>query len=74
MISPDVGKELRRAEIRSALRDKLSPKETNTRTHRKFHSCLTLVEVNERVSTSWKSINDFTKCVLEELAEEGRRI
>mmetsp|Transcript_18999 Transcript_18999/g.40067 ORF Transcript_18999/g.40067 Transcript_18999/m.40067 type:complete len:521 (-) Transcript_18999:92-1654(-) len=64
---------LRRTEIRSALRENLSAKDEKSRNHRKSHGCISFLEMNEIVSVSWKSIDDFSRSIFEELAEEGRR-
>ena len=74
-MSPNHVKELRRTEIRLALRDNLFPKDAKTRTRCKFHaSCMSYVEMNRKVCASWKSIDDFAKSVFDELAEEGRKV
>ena len=74
-MSPDHVKELCRTEIRSAFLQNLSPKDTSKRNHRKSHGCMpSFLEMNAVMSASWKSIDNFTRSVFEELAEEGRHI
>ena len=74
-MSPDHVKELCRTEIRSALLQNLSPKDTSKRNHRKSHGCMpSFLEMNAIMSASWKSIDNFTRSVFEELAGEGRHI
>ena len=63
-----------RTEIRSELLSNLSPNETRKRTHRKSHGAMSFLEMNKAMVSSWKSINDETRGVFEELAEIGRRM
>ena len=72
IMSPEHVKLFRQTGIRSALREKLSPKDTSNRTHRKSHGCISFSEMNKIMCASWKSIDDFARSVFEELAEEGR--
>ena len=72
---PEHLKELRRSEIRSVLHgDSLSPKDTRNRSHRKSHGALSFLEMNKVMVASWKSADDFSRSVFDELAEEGRRM
>ena len=66
--------ELSRAEIRASLLDNLVPKDTSQRAHRKSHGAMSFLEMNKIMVASWKSINDTTHGVFEELAEEGRKM
>ncbi|KAL7531796.1 hypothetical protein ACHAXR_004239 [Thalassiosira sp. AJA248-18] len=73
-MSPERVMELRRTEIRSALRENLSPKDTSKRTHRKSHGAMSFLEMNQLMCASWKAIDDFSRSVFDELAEEGRSV
>ena len=70
--SPEL-KEHRRNVIRSALLDNLVPTETK-RSHRKSHGAMNFLEMNKIMCASWKSIDEYSLSVFEELAEEGRGI
>lgn len=68
-------KELRRAEIRSALLHRLSPQDTDSRSHRKAKaSAISFLQLSKMMIDNWKSIDDFGRSVFEELAVEGRKI
>mmetsp|Transcript_23963 Transcript_23963/g.42890 ORF Transcript_23963/g.42890 Transcript_23963/m.42890 type:complete len:226 (-) Transcript_23963:215-892(-) len=69
---PENAKELRRNEIRSALLQNLSAKDSSKQSHRKSHGAMRFLEMNKIMCDSWKSIHDFTRFVFEEFAEEGR--
>lgn len=75
-MSREIINELSRSSIRSALLDSLSPKDTRNRVHRKstLGLGLSFLEMNKIMVASWKSIEDDTRLVFEELAEEGRRM
>ena len=66
--------ELSRSEIRSELLTNLSPNETRKRTHRKSQGAMSFLEMNKHMVCSWKSIDEETRSVFEELAEIGRRV
>ena len=66
--------EVSRAEIRASLLDNLVPKDTSQRAHRKSHGAMSFLEMNKIMVGSWKNINDTTRSVFEELAEEGRKM
>jgi len=72
-MSQDEVATLSRSEIRGALLTNLSPNETRKRTHRKSHGAMSFLEMNKAMVASWKSIDDTTRAVFEELAEIGRR-
>ena len=72
-LSPAKRNEISRTEIRKVLVNNLSPNEsTRDRLHRKSHGCMSFIEMSKIMSTSWKSIDEYTKSVFEELAQEGR--
>ena len=72
-LSPTKRNEISRTEIRKVLVNNLSPNEsTRDRLHRKSHGCMSFIEMSKIMSTSWKSIDEYTKSVFEELAQEGR--
>ena len=72
-MSQDEVATLSRSEIRGALLTNLSPNETRKRTHRKSHGAMSFLDMNKAMVASWKSIDDTTRAVFEELAEIGRR-
>ena len=72
-MSQDEVATLSRSEIRGALLTNLSPNETRKRTHRKTHGAMSFLEMTRAMVASWKSIDDTTRAVFEELAEIGRR-
>jgi len=65
-MSPKQLKELRRATIRLALHGNLDSQES----HHKSRDG----EIDEAMLARWKSVDDYTKFVLKELVEEGRRL
>ena len=73
-MSPESLRELRRTEILTALQENISPKDNRNRSHRKSHGTLSFLEMNKIMVASWKSVDDYTRSVFEELAEEGRRM
>eukprot|EP00581_Thalassiosira_minuscula_P032732 CAMPEP_0183784910 /NCGR_PEP_ID=MMETSP0739-20130205/66231_1 /TAXON_ID=385413 /ORGANISM="Thalassiosira miniscula, Strain CCMP1093" /LENGTH=556 /DNA_ID=CAMNT_0026028901 /DNA_START=69 /DNA_END=1739 /DNA_ORIENTATION=- len=73
-MSPKHVQWLRRTEIRSALLQNLSPKETRSRTHLKAHGGMSFVTMSKLMCDGWKFIDEFARCVFEELAEEGRKM
>ena len=74
IMTPTQLNELSRAEIRASLLDNLVPKDTSQRAHRKSHGAMSFLEMNKIMVGSWKNINDTTRSVFEELAEEGRKM
>ena len=73
-MTPEQVQELRRSEIRSALQESLTPKDTRNRRHRKSHGALNFLEMNKVVVAGWRLVDDFARSVFEELANEGRRM
>ena len=73
-MTPEQVQELRRSEIRSALQESLIPKDTRNRRHRKSHGALSFLEMNKVVVAGWRLVDDFTRSVFEELANEGRKM
>ena len=72
-LSPTQRHEISRTKIRRVLVNNLSPNEsTRDRLHRKTHGCMSFTEMSKIMSTSWKSIDEYSKSVFEELAKEGR--
>lgn len=71
--SEDVN-DIRRNEIRSALCEHLSPKDSSKRSHRKSHGACSFLEMNNMMCSAWKSIDDFARSQFEELANEGRSV
>lgn len=67
-------KQIRREAIRSSLKENLTPKDTTKRTHRKSHGAMSFLEMNKLMCTSWKGIDEFSRNIFEELAEEGRGV
>ncbi|KAL9183017.1 hypothetical protein ACHAXT_004804 [Thalassiosira profunda] len=65
---------LRRTAIRSSIADKITPKHVTKRAHRKSHGAMGFLEMGRIMSVSWKTMDDFSREVFEELAEEGRKI
>eukprot|EP01083_Nonionella_stella_P012509 35491_1 len=73
-MSPQQLKEYRAKAIRDALQQNLAPKDAKSkRSHSKTHG-MGFLEINEMVGASWRGLDDFSKSVLEELAEEGRKM
>jgi len=68
-LSPGQVSELSKQEIRSALLPNLSPNDTRKRTHRKSHGAMSFLEMNKVMVASWKSVDEETRSVFEELAE-----
>ena len=68
-LSPAQVSELSKQEIRSALLPNLSPNDTRKRTHRKSHGAMSFLEMNKVMVASWKSVDEDTRSVFEELAE-----
>lgn len=73
-MTPEQVQELRRSEIRSALQESLTPKDTRNRRHRKSHGALNFLEMNKVVVAGWRLVDEFARSVFEELANEGRRM
>ena len=74
-LSPAQRREISRTKIRRVLVNNLSPNEsTRDRLHRKTHGCMSFTEMSKIMSTSWKSIDEYSKSVFEELAKEGRTV
>jgi len=73
-ISPEQVNDFRRKEIRAAMQENLSPKDNRNRSHRKSHGALSFLEMSKLMVTRWKSIDDLSRSVFEELAEEGRQV
>lgn len=71
-LSTEDVKKIRRNEIRSALLQQLTPKDSSKRTHRKSHGAISFLEMNKIMCARWKGIDEFSRSVFEELAEEGR--
>ena len=67
-------KDLRRAAIRTALLNKLSPRDDSKRIHRKSHGAMSFTQMNKAMSSTWKGVDDFGRSVFQELAEEGRTV
>ncbi|KAL9183015.1 hypothetical protein ACHAXT_004802, partial [Thalassiosira profunda] len=65
---------LRRTAIRSSMADKITSKDGTKRAHRKSHGAMSFLEMGRIMSVSWKTMDDFSREVFEELAEEGRKI
>jgi len=68
-LTPAQVSELSKQEIRSALLPNLSPNDTRKRTHRKSHGAMSFLEMNKVMVASWKSVDEETRSVFEELAE-----
>ena len=74
-LSPTQRNEISHTKIRRVLVNNLSPNEsTRDRLHRKTHGCMSFTEMSKIMSTSWKSIDEYSKSVFEELAKEGRAV